>query len=267
MTTYTLKYNGYELINEYNVSTRYNNIPNIPEDATEFYCENNALTVLPDLPLELNVLHCENNLLVTLPDLPDNLNVLHCNHNRLTILPDLPNTIMRDSFLFCNNNLLVNLPNLPNNLLELNCEHNHLNILPNLPDNLTTLYCGNNRLIHFPVINKKLSILCCENNRLKHFPVLPEFMIELRFAGNPFTEDAIKEYGKYIQNNQVTIHDLDKFVTPEYGRLQSLYTRGQGITTGNMSVLPLNLLDTISRRFHIAGKTEHKKTKRKRKKN
>ena len=91
MTTYTLKYNGYELINEYNVSTRYNNIPNIPEDATEFYCENNALTVLPDLPLELNVLHCENNLLVTLPDLPDNLNVLHCNHNRLTILPDLPN--------------------------------------------------------------------------------------------------------------------------------------------------------------------------------
>ena len=258
MSSYTLKYNGHELINSFNVSTRYANMPDIPVDATEFDCQHNSLNVLPNLPPELNILHCGHNLLVTLPNLPPELNELHCNHNLLNVLPALPNTMFLHSYLYCNHNLLVNLPPLPANLLELNCEHNQLRALPNLPDRLSILYCGNNQLVHLP-INDQLTVLHCQNNRLIHFPNLPTFMTDLRFEGNPLSDNSIKQYGQYIQNNPGVRHDLHTFVTPEYGRFQSVYRSRNGVTRGTMSRLPVNIMNQISRRFHIGGKTKRKK--------
>jgi len=249
---YTLKYHGYELMNSNRVSRRYATMPNIPDDATEFYCENSSLTTLPNLPADLNVLHCDHNLLENLPNLPPELNALHCSYNRLTVLPPLPNTMMANSYLYCDHNLLENLPTLPDNLVELNCSHNKLVDLV-LPDRLSSLHCGHNKLERLS-INEQLTILHCEHNQLKDFPVLPDYMTELRLEGNPLNRRAIKDYGLYVLNNPGVRHDLNKFVSADYGR--SHMTLKQ---SGKMRKLPYNVLRKISNNFIKAGKTHRKK--------
>ena len=58
------------------------------------------------------------------------------------------------------------------------------------------------------------------------------------------------------QDNSLNLH---RFVTPEYGRFQSVYRSRNGVTRGTMSRLPVNIMNQISRRFHIGGKTKRKK--------
>lgn len=236
MTSYTLKYNGYELINSKNVSTRHSDLPEIPDDATEFYCDNGFLTILPELPDELNVLSCEHNSLESLPELPDELSKLHCGHNRLTLLPNLPNTMMAKSYLRCEHNMLKELPELPNNLAELNCEHNHLKQLPELPEHLTYLNCG--------------------YNKLKDFPDLPENLTYIRMEGNPFNKKAIMKYAVFIKHNEGINHDLTKFVTPDYGASKIAF--GKDGKNG----LPIELHNKISKLF--INKAGHKKSVKKR---
>lgn len=251
--SYTLKYHGYELINTNNVSSHYANVPNIPDDATEFYCENSSLTTLPNLPADLNVLHCEHNLLENLPALPSQLNVLHCSHNLLENLPDLPNTMMANSYLYCDHNVLEHLPQLPDNLVELNCSHNKLSVLPDLPDRLISLHCGHNKLKRLP-INEQLTILHCKHNQLKNFPLLPYYMTEIRLEGNPLDRRAIKDYGLYVRNNPGVRHDLNKFVSVEYGRSRMTLNRH-----GKMGNVPPEVLNKISNMFIKAGKKTRRK--------
>lgn len=223
MPSYTLKYNGYELINSNNVSTRHSELPTIPDDATELYCDNGLLTELPELPDELNVLNCEHNLLESLPELPDELNKLHCGNNRLTLLPNLPNTMMAKSYLYCEHNMLKELPELPDNLVELKCEYNHLKQLPDLPEHLTSLNCG--------------------YNKLTDFPDLPENLTYIRMEGNPLNKKAIMKYALFIKHNEGVNHDLTKFVTSEYGDSKIAFGK-EGIPG-----LPIDPLTLVSKLF------------------
>jgi len=143
-------------------------LPELPENLLELYCDGNYLTSLPKLPYMLVVLNCDDNQLKFLPTLPDSLTELRCNYNEL-----------------------LTLPLLPNNLIELYCSFNQLTkltTLQTLPNTLRWLYCNDNYLTTLPTLPRTLDYLYCRNNQLTTLPILPDTLVTLDYYGNPFNK-------------------------------------------------------------------------------
>ncbi len=145
-------------------------LPTLPINLRELYCNNNKLIELPSfdsLP-NLYYINCNNNKLTSLCLLPKSLEVLTCEINELTHLPTLPNTLKK---LICCCNKLIELPTLPEKLNELDFDFNLFYNRPKLPNSLYRLRVGSNQYKYSELevlkLQDQIKILKQENNQLK----------------------------------------------------------------------------------------------------
>jgi len=129
-----------------------------------FYCGNNALTMLPKLPDTLENLYCESNPITDIRSpLPPNLEGLYCyGCGSLTYLPALPPSL---KYLSCPNTSMRSLPALPAGLQSLWCDNCPLARLPALPAGLERLSCAGNYLTRLDLTGlDSLTYVDCQKN-------------------------------------------------------------------------------------------------------
>jgi Leucine-rich repeat (LRR) protein len=216
-------------------------------------CKN--LTELPDLPPNLRDLFCDDNQLTALPALPPSLYMLECNNNRLTSLPDLPHLL---NSLFCNNNQLTVLPTLPPNLTELMCDNNQITVLPALPKSLRYVTCSGNNIIQIDCDLSSLNIyieLNTNNLNLDSLKKYKEYLIRL-VKSRRLPQDKIEPILRNIDERMA----LKNFELSS-GKNKEIVVGNEAIQRGNMDLIKSYITDRKGGR-----KTKKsRKTKRSRK--